>query len=440
MEHCEDSNGTMIYTRALQGHSHGVEINPDLFSLKKIPLNWKEHIFHTGTSCNYKSILENEWSMSRRFESKKHKTGLFLLSSESLRIVRTIDWKGLDDEPRMVLYKHSNRPDHDCIYHFDLRRAQNANLVFLKVAVTLFRCTTICRQTHWTQLSFLQAWFCSTGSSDFNQAGGDSLRTNWLVMFVTGLHDFGANLSDEQYQKRMQEQRYTQSDMEELRAGKEKRRSYTWRKSLLQSRQQHRKDRRTPWIQAICTEKKWKLWPLESRCRTVVIVVILDMTTFDTVFLVGLFLIIALMAEVTIIYLTQPRSIRPEQYSTCHRKRAQGDLDPVRQISESSFKQNRYIFESAKLPSGAMQRRILPPARRLWPRERRWATWVLSALALRLTPKGRRRRSLLRGCLWATHWPRIRYTNTSRRNSHALVVETSRGWGWWGNRLRPRTI
>ena len=30
----------------------------------------------------------------------------------------------------MVLYKHSNRPNHDCIYYFNLRRAQNANMVF----------------------------------------------------------------------------------------------------------------------------------------------------------------------------------------------------------------------------------------------------------------------------------------------------------------------
>ena len=30
----------------------------------------------------------------------------------------------------MVLYKQSNRPDHDCIYHFSPRRAQDANLIF----------------------------------------------------------------------------------------------------------------------------------------------------------------------------------------------------------------------------------------------------------------------------------------------------------------------
>ena len=42
-----------------KGHSQGVAINPNLFSLKQTPLNPKEHIFHTGSSANYKSIPES---------------------------------------------------------------------------------------------------------------------------------------------------------------------------------------------------------------------------------------------------------------------------------------------------------------------------------------------------------------------------------------------
>ena len=41
-----------------------------------------------------------------------------------------IDWKILDDEPRMVLYKHSHSLDHDCVYYFNLQHAPNANLIF----------------------------------------------------------------------------------------------------------------------------------------------------------------------------------------------------------------------------------------------------------------------------------------------------------------------
>ena len=44
---------------AMQGHSHGVTTNPTLSSLKEIPLSWKENVVHTGSSSDYKSILEN---------------------------------------------------------------------------------------------------------------------------------------------------------------------------------------------------------------------------------------------------------------------------------------------------------------------------------------------------------------------------------------------
>ena len=44
--------------------------------------------------------------MGRRLESKKHKTSLFfpdLNPQESSSRQRTVDWKGLGDEPRMGL-------------------------------------------------------------------------------------------------------------------------------------------------------------------------------------------------------------------------------------------------------------------------------------------------------------------------------------------------
>ena len=57
--------------------------------------------------------------MGRRCESKKHKTALN--PQESSPRQRPFDWKGLDDEPIMVLYKHSNRPDHHCICFFNIK-------------------------------------------------------------------------------------------------------------------------------------------------------------------------------------------------------------------------------------------------------------------------------------------------------------------------------
>ena len=62
-----------------------------LFSLTRIPLNWKEHVFHTGGSSNYKNN-PRDWSMGKRNKSEKHETSLFILSSKSPRfLVKTPD-------------------------------------------------------------------------------------------------------------------------------------------------------------------------------------------------------------------------------------------------------------------------------------------------------------------------------------------------------------
>ena len=68
------------------------------------------------------------------------------------------------------------------------------------------------------------------------------------------------------------------------------------------------------------------------------IVATMDMVAFNKVFSVGSFLVIALMATVTIIY-PDLASTHPEQYGTCYRKRAQGRPGAVRPVSESSENQ-----------------------------------------------------------------------------------------------------
>ena len=61
----------------------------------------------------------------------------------------------------MALYKHSNRPDHDCIYHFNLRLAQIALLVFHQRGseAIIFYDTMSASALH--KVSLLQAKSCS---------------------------------------------------------------------------------------------------------------------------------------------------------------------------------------------------------------------------------------------------------------------------------------
>ena len=85
------------------------------------------HIPHGQLSSNSQSISETGLGHEEQVWEARDK--LFVFSTNSAR-QRTIDWTGPVHEPRVVLYKQSYRTDHDCIWYFNLRRVQDANLVF----------------------------------------------------------------------------------------------------------------------------------------------------------------------------------------------------------------------------------------------------------------------------------------------------------------------
>ena len=59
LEYCKDNIGSLSYGRAIQGHTRGIPISPELMNYTLIPYTWKEHIMHTGISWIFQSIL---WS------------------------------------------------------------------------------------------------------------------------------------------------------------------------------------------------------------------------------------------------------------------------------------------------------------------------------------------------------------------------------------------
>ena len=130
MQYCEDQNGTIIYMRAVQGHSHGAKMNPNSFSLTKILISWREHMFRTGSYSNFKSILENgPWAECLSLRSTSQ--ACFFSPLNPQESSSTADDR-LDTSSctKNGSKQHSDRPRHDCIYYFTLRRTQLANLVF----------------------------------------------------------------------------------------------------------------------------------------------------------------------------------------------------------------------------------------------------------------------------------------------------------------------
>ena len=59
IKYCEDSQNSLAYVRAVQGHSGGIPIYPELMGYVRIPYHWKWFIFSQRLFFQLQSILEN---------------------------------------------------------------------------------------------------------------------------------------------------------------------------------------------------------------------------------------------------------------------------------------------------------------------------------------------------------------------------------------------
>ena len=89
----------------------------------------------------------------------------------------------------MVLYKQSFRPDRVCIYFFNLGRAQDANLVLIKVAVTqlFFSQQHVGKRIGQGGHFFLQMKFCSKGTSRLWQSRRQLRATELICQYQANL-------------------------------------------------------------------------------------------------------------------------------------------------------------------------------------------------------------------------------------------------------------
>ena len=153
-----------------------VTINSDLFSA----VDWER-----AHGQLYKSIR-----FTGRSESKKDKTGLFLLSSELARTVIATEFDQLKKDSMMnrertEMNKHTEHPDNHRTYHFNLRRAHNSNLVFQSGSDAIILSDKMPASALDKVCHFCRRCFVRKETPDFNQAGGDTWRTNCLAHIMS---------------------------------------------------------------------------------------------------------------------------------------------------------------------------------------------------------------------------------------------------------------
>ena len=126
-QYCINDSGTIVYFRALQGHSGRNLIDPSLQDNVVIPSNFFQHIYHIGCAFNLHSIM-NCGLISGGQSSSKKQTVLFLP-------VDPMDKSHKDPEkidlsvPRHAQYLHNAWKRHqDAVYWVDINLAVKKGL------------------------------------------------------------------------------------------------------------------------------------------------------------------------------------------------------------------------------------------------------------------------------------------------------------------------
>ena len=69
-QYCTDDSGTIVYFRALQGHSGRNLIDPSLQDNVIIPSNFFQHVYHIGCAFNLHSIINSGLILGGQNSSK----------------------------------------------------------------------------------------------------------------------------------------------------------------------------------------------------------------------------------------------------------------------------------------------------------------------------------------------------------------------------------
>ena len=151
-QYCTDISRTIIYLRALQGHSGRNLIDPSLLDNVIIQSGFFQHIYHTGCAFNLHSIINNGLIPGGK-DSSKRQTVFFLPidpRDKGHRDPAKIDF----NVPRRAQYLHSAWKKHeDAVFWVDINLAIRKGFTFYQDSI---ECIHLSRNTS----SFLYSKSC----------------------------------------------------------------------------------------------------------------------------------------------------------------------------------------------------------------------------------------------------------------------------------------
>ena len=128
-QYCTDASGTIVYFRALQGHSGRNLIDASLQNNVVIPRNFFQHIYHIRCAFNLHSIINSGITLGGQSSSKRQ-TVFFLPVDPMDKSHKDPDVIDLN-VPRHAQYLHNARKRHqDAVYWVDINLAIEKGLTF----------------------------------------------------------------------------------------------------------------------------------------------------------------------------------------------------------------------------------------------------------------------------------------------------------------------
>ena len=123
------SADTILYFRAIQGHSGGKHINPTLQDNVLLPSDFAEHIYHVGSSHDQHSIMQSGLIPGGK-DVKKGRHAVFSTAVNPMFIDRCRERDYDVTKPRLAVYKHNWKINQNIVYWCNLRVAQSKGLQF----------------------------------------------------------------------------------------------------------------------------------------------------------------------------------------------------------------------------------------------------------------------------------------------------------------------
>ena len=127
--YCTDSSGTILFLRALQGHSGRSLVDPTLQDTVVIPSNFFQYIYHVGRAFNLHSIINSGLILGGQ-NLNNRQTVFFLLVDPMDKNHKDLDTIALN-APRHAQYMHKAWKRHqNVVYWVDINLALRKGLKF----------------------------------------------------------------------------------------------------------------------------------------------------------------------------------------------------------------------------------------------------------------------------------------------------------------------